>query len=268
MKIIFYSVYNNFDNRALDLLNICISTYNKTNSLNMNWIIFYRESESCLTNFNNSKINIIFKKIKNINNNLKFKSEIINDFPEFEKLADIFCYKIKCVELLSKSKYDLICHVDLDIIFLKDLTKIYSYCINSNDKIFGTLSYNFDSTDYSWLDKSIFKNGYLSLGFTIFKPQKIYNEFLNSKYLKTYIVDESFLSVYKKINNIKNLQLYKKNDVIDNYYILHLSHCGLTYPKRFKYMQYYYSKYKKEVLQSDASENFKRYIKYFYKFNL
>lgn len=259
-NIIFYSVYNNIGNRDLDLLKVCIHSYNKTNNIKMKWVIFYFSSDIDLKSFNDNYLSIIFKKVKYYKNNLIFRNEIEKDFNDKTKLVDTFSYKIKCIEIFSKLKYDLICHVDFDVIFLKNMSKIYDYCLKIDNNIFGTLSYYLHRCETCWKDKSIFNNGYLCLGFTVFKPQKIYKEFINSKYLKSYIVDECFLSVYKNITDIKNLQLYKKNDIIDNYYILHLCSCGLTYNTNI-FMKYYYKRYRKEVFESNASIEFKNFIK-------
>ena len=88
-----------------------------------------------------------------------------------------------------------------------------------------------------------------------------YKEFLQSDYLKSFIVDECFISVYKDFENIENLQLYKKIDNPEKYYILHFTKCGLV-PSNTKlmFMPYYYKYYKNEVLNTDVSIKFKKFI--------
>lgn len=259
MNIVFYSVYNTITEHDLDMLKVCLHSYDRTNITKVKYIIFYFNAETDLK-VNSSNVDVIFKKIKFYKNNLSFKDAIENDFVNRDHLVDAFSYKIKCIELLSRCKFDLICQVDFDILFLKDISKIFEYCYNSKNTIFGTKQNKIHNYEWTWKDSSLFTKGYFNLGFSVFKPQRIYKEFLQSDYLKTYVVDESFISVYKDFENIENLQLYKKIDNPEKYYILHFTHCGLNPNYEARFLPYYYKYYKNEVLSTDVSIKFKNFI--------
>ena len=259
MNIVFYSVYNTLTEHDLDMLKVCLHSYDRTNTTKVKYIIFYFNADIELK-VKSSNVNVIFKKVKFFKNNLLFKDAIENDFVNRDHLVDAFSYKIKCIELLSRCKFDLICQVDFDILFLKDLSKIFEYCYNSKNTIFGTKQNKIHNYEWTWKDSSLFTKGYFNLGFSVFKPQRIYKEFLQSDYLKTYVVDESFISVYKDFENIENLQLYKKIDNPEKYYILHFTHCGLNPNYEARFLPYYYKYYKNEVLSTDVSIKFKNFI--------
>ena len=260
MNIIFYSVYNTLTEHDLDMLKVCLHSYDRTNTTKVKYIIFYFNAETELK-VKSSNVDVIFKKVKFYKNNLSFKETVETDYITLKHLVYVFSYKIKCIELLSRCKYDLICHIDFDILFLKDLSKIFEYCYNSNNTIFGTKQNKLLNNDWGWKDRTLFTKGYFNLGFAVFKPQRIYKEFLQSRYLKSFIVDECFISVYKDFENIENLQLYKKIDNPEKYYILHFTKCGLV-PSNTKlmFMPYYYKYYKNEVLNTDVSIKFKKFI--------
>ena len=259
MNIVFYTVYSTITEHDLDILKVCLHSYDRTNITKVKYIIFYFNAETDLK-VNSSNVDVIFKKIKFYKNNFPFKNVVEADFPSRKHLIDVFSYKVKCIELLSRCKYDLICQVDFDILFLKDLSKIFEYCYNSSNSIFGTKQNKIHNYEWVWKDKSLFTKGYFNLGFSVFKPQRIYKEFLQSDYLKTYVVDESFISVYKDFENIENLQLYKKIDNPEKYYILHFTNCGLNPAEIPIFMSFYYKYYKNEVLNTDVSIKFKNFI--------
>lgn len=260
MNIVFYTVYDKISEHHLDMLKVCLHSYDRTNTTKIKYIIFYSSTETDLK-VNSSNVDVIFKKIKFYKNNLPFKNVVETDFPSRKHLIDVFCYKAKCIELLSRCKFDLICQVDFDILFLKDLSKIFEYCYNSKNTIFGTKQNKLISTDCAWKDKSIFTKGYLNIGFAVFKPQRIYKEFLQSDYLNSLCLEECFISVYKDFENIENLQLYKKIDNPEKYYIIHFTDCGLNPVEIPIFMIYYYKYYKNEVLNTaDVSIKFKNFI--------
>lgn len=259
MNIVFYTVYSTITEHDLDILKVCLHSYDRTNTTKVKYIIFYFNAETELK-VKSSNVDVIFKKVKFYKNNLSFKDAIENDFVNRDHLVDAFSYKIKCIELLSRCKYDLICHVDFDILFLKDLSKIFEYCYNSNNTIFGTKQNKLLNNDWGWKDRTLFTKGYFNLGFAVFKPQRIYKEFLQSDYLKSFIVDECFISVYKDFENIENLQLYKKIDNPEKYYILHFTHCGLNPNYEARFLPFFYKYYKNEVLNTDVSIKFKNFI--------
>ena len=259
MNIVFYTVYSTITEHDLDILKVCLHSYDRTNTTKVKYIIFYFNADIELK-VKSSNVNVIFKKVKFFKNNLLFKDAIENDFVNRDHLVDVFSYKIKCIELLSRCKYNLICQVDFDILFLKDISKIFEYCYNSKNTIFGTKQNKIHNYEWTWKDSSLFSKGYFNLGFSVFKPQRIYKEFLQSDYLKSFIVDECFISVYKDFENIENLQLYKKIDNPEKYYILHFTHCGLEPNTKTMFMQYYYKYYKNEVLNTDVSIKFKNFI--------
>ena len=259
MNIVFYTVYSTITEHDLDILKVCLHSYDRTNTTKVKYIIFYFNADIELK-VKSSNVNVIFKKVKFFKNNLLFKDAIENDFVNRDHLVDAFSYKVKCIELLSRCKFDLICQVDFDILFLKDLSKIFEYCYNSKNTIFGTKQNKIHNYEWTWKDSSLFTKGYFNLGFSVFKPQRIYKEFLQSDYLKTYVVDESFISVYKDFENIENLQLYKKIDNPEKYYILHFTHCGLNPNYEARFLPYYYKYYKNEVLSTDVSIKFKNFI--------
>ena len=259
MNIVFYTVYSTITEHDLDILKVCLHSYDRTNTTKVKYIIFYFNADIELK-VKSSNVNVIFKKVKFFKNNLLFKDAIENDFVNRDHLVDVFSYKIKCIELLSRCKYNLICQVDFDILFLKDISKIFEYCYNSKNTIFGTKQNKIHNYEWTWKDSSLFSKGYFNLGFSVFKPQRIYKEFLQSDYLKSFIVDECFISVYKDFENIENLQLYKKIDNPEKYYILHFTHCGLNPNYEARFLPYYYKYYKNEVLSTDVSIKFKNFI--------
>lgn len=264
MNIVFYTVYDKITEYTLDLLKVCLHSYDRTNTTKVKYIIFYFNANTELK-VNSSNVDVIFKKVKFYKNNLPFKDAIKTDFSYRIHLVDAFSYKIKCIELLSRCKYDLVCQVDFDILFLKDVSKIFEYCYNSSNTIFGTMQNKLLNNEVVWKDKTVFTKGYFNVGFSVFKPQRIYKEFLQSEYLNSFLVDECFISVYKDFENIENLQLYKKIDNPEKYYILHFTNCGLNpYYRLPKYtnmfLLHYYKYYKNEVLNTDVSIKFKNFI--------
>lgn len=262
MNIIFYSVYDRINQRALDILKVNVHSYDRTNTQKVKWIIFYFEEPRTVLDIKSKNITFIFKKIKFFKNTLSFRQEAINNYSSnkanVDMLVDCFSYKIKALEILSRThKFDLICHVDFDLIFIKDISEIFEHAITSDKTVFGT---TMDLLKYIDAYKNVKFQNYLSLGFIIFKPQRIYKLFLSSKYLGTYTVDEAFCSYYLNFEDIKNLQLVFKNDNYHNYYIIHLSHCNLSYYDSVSFLSYYYGIYRKEVLSSDTSLEFKSHI--------
>lgn len=262
MNIVFYSVYDKIGQRAIDLLKVMVHSYDETNSSHITWVVFYFSDPDVPLRIKSEKVTFIFKKVKFFRNTLNFRDRVLETYANKDKmqsLTDCFSYKLKALEVLSRlHKFDLVCHADFDLIFLKDLNDIFEYALKSDEKVFGT-SLDNRLTEYRcWDDVNVDK--YINIGFCIFKPQRIFREFVRSEFLNSYCIEEAFLSKYIGFDDIKNLQLIYKDDDIRKYYVIHLSHCLLEHYEDISYMIFYYWIYRRHTLASEASAEFKNYI--------
>lgn len=255
MKITFLSVCSNYD-LFKDYIYTIGKSFEKTNDFKIDWNIFTNKKD--VLKF--EKINVIFNIIET--------SNLYNMF--IERL-----YKI----LELKKSYDIICLVDLDILFLGDVYK--DICdVYKSDCVIGCQKMNLNHTRKMFPEVSGYSDYFLEMikdrnycnaGFSIINTHNVsfdkkeIEDFIKKIKEHTYCYDEAFLTFQKQFI-IDDLQINK--DVLDDKHIFKVVHFSfgrylLKYDCRMnKFVRKIYKKYIKEYYNL-TTDNIRKIIRWY-----
>lgn len=247
MKITFLSVCSSY-NTYKEYIETIGKSFEKTNDFAVDWNIYTDDVHQDIICFKN--INIILHKI---------------DTSDLYNMFIIRLYKI----LELKSQYDVICLVDLDILFLGNVYDDLVNVFNSDCEI-GCQKMNVNHSKRYFPEVNAYSDSYLNeikdlnycnTGFAIINAHNIdytieeVNNFVEKYKNDIYCYDEAFFT-FRKQYIIDNLQDNK--DVIVNRNMQH---------KQFKVCHFSFGRY---LLKYDIVMNryirmiYKKYIKYYY----
>ena len=277
LKICFLSIINS--QRYLDMFKITLKSFKLYNDFKIDWIILNDKDYNL---HSDEQINIIQQRLKDVNEDEYIKTAKLSNY---NCPFNLWVSRLKSLDEI-KSKYDIICFVDCDLIFINSINNIINNFYNSNFDLLGqrTLAYtifrdgiiNKRNLNYSKLGIYPYK---ICFGLALLHCKNFPNNIWNT-YLEKYneigelllYQEESLITLMSKNTCfMDNISIFCNGSFInsqsfDKYYSIHFSNSYLLSTDRIADFNkcltsyYYFEMYYKIAMNIDISENYREHL--------